>query len=352
MNTVVISREAAGSRGQTSHLPTIRFRAGCRWTAAGLWLALALLASGISFAPGAVAQDASWQDDQQPRRRRVPRRRPTRTTNCPAANSQRATIRRRQWPPHGLERLSRRRVCRPAGKQPQQRAKRSPPATPSPRGRPSLRRAPAAAEEENSLLPGDLFRNPDEDGNEDDFGYHGPALREILSNRLWFRGEALLWWIRGGETPPLLTTSPGSTPLAQAGVLGQPGTTVLFGDQELNTGLHAGAACPSAFGWTVARNRDWNSPTWSWARTRNRTAARAWAIPFSPDRTTTCRPGPWRAQERPEFGRDCLSRLLQRHLQRESPPRTFKGPRPSGGTRSPMKATGGSISSPAIASSV
>ena len=69
MNTVVISHEAAGSRGQNSHLPTIRFRAGCRWTAAGLWLALALLASGISFAPGAVAQDASWQDDQQPRRR-------------------------------------------------------------------------------------------------------------------------------------------------------------------------------------------------------------------------------------------------------------------------------------------
>ena len=31
-----------------------------------------------------------------------------------------------------------------------------------------------------------------------------------------------------------------STPQAQAGVLGQPDTTVLFGDQELNTGLHAG----------------------------------------------------------------------------------------------------------------
>ena len=65
-------------------------------------------------------------------------------------------------------------------------------------------------------------------------------MRGILANRLWFRGEALLWWVQRRETPPLLTTSPGSTPQAQAGVLGQPNTTVLFGDEELNTGLHAG----------------------------------------------------------------------------------------------------------------
>ena len=64
---------------------------------------------------------------------------------------------------------------------------------------------------------------------------------------MWFRGEALLWWVRGGQTPALLTTSPASTPVAQAGVLGQTGTTVLFGDQELNTGLHPGARMSFGF---------------------------------------------------------------------------------------------------------
>ena len=66
-------------------------------------------------------------------------------------------------------------------------------------------------------------------------------MRGILAHRLWFRGESLLWWIRGGQTPPLLTTSPGSTAQTQAGVLGQTDTTILFGDQQMNTGLHAGA---------------------------------------------------------------------------------------------------------------
>jgi hypothetical protein len=92
----------------------------------------------------------------------------------------------------------------------------------------------------NALLPADPFENRCEGCDQCDFGLCGPGLREILCNRLWFHGEALLWWLRGGQTPPLLTTSPPSTPLTQAGVLGQPDTTILFGDQQLNTGMHAG----------------------------------------------------------------------------------------------------------------
>ncbi|MGO9114381.1 MAG: BBP7 family outer membrane beta-barrel protein [Thermoguttaceae bacterium] len=90
------------------------------------------------------------------------------------------------------------------------------------------------------MEPSEPFGASGDDGDESDFGYYGPALREVLTNRLWFRGESLLWWVRGGQTPPLLTTSPGSTPQSQAGVLGQPNTAILFGDEELNTGLHAG----------------------------------------------------------------------------------------------------------------
>lgn len=50
----------------------------------------------------------------------------------------------------------------------------------------------------------------------------------------WVRGEALYWSTSGMSLPPLVTTSPTGTPLAEAGVLGEPGTTILFGNQSVN----------------------------------------------------------------------------------------------------------------------
>jgi hypothetical protein len=54
-------------------------------------------------------------------------------------------------------------------------------------------------------------------------------------NRLYISGEYLLWWIKDGHYPALVTTAPaGST-----GVLGEPGTIVLFGgnvDNEERSG--------------------------------------------------------------------------------------------------------------------
>jgi hypothetical protein len=55
----------------------------------------------------------------------------------------------------------------------------------------------------------------------------------------WGRAEYLYWWVRGGDTPPLVTTSPDNTPQAQAGVL--PDATVLFGNQRINTQGRSGA---------------------------------------------------------------------------------------------------------------
>jgi len=54
------------------------------------------------------------------------------------------------------------------------------------------------------------------------------------SSRFWVKGEYLLWWLQGDHIPPLVTTSPAGTPAAAAGVLGQPGTQILFGDQRVN----------------------------------------------------------------------------------------------------------------------
>jgi hypothetical protein len=53
--------------------------------------------------------------------------------------------------------------------------------------------------------------------------------------RYWVRGDWMMWWTSGANLPPLVTTSPQGTSQDQAGVLGQPGTSILFGDSTVNT---------------------------------------------------------------------------------------------------------------------
>lgn len=49
----------------------------------------------------------------------------------------------------------------------------------------------------------------------------------------WVRFEYLYWMMDGMTVPPLVTGSPTGTARTNAGVLGLPSTTVLFGDQEI-----------------------------------------------------------------------------------------------------------------------
>ncbi|GIX00172.1 MAG: hypothetical protein KatS3mg111_3504 [Pirellulaceae bacterium] len=51
----------------------------------------------------------------------------------------------------------------------------------------------------------------------------------------WAQADYLLWWGKGMEVPPLVTTSPSGTDRAAAGVLGQPGTSILYGGDEILT---------------------------------------------------------------------------------------------------------------------
>ncbi len=51
------------------------------------------------------------------------------------------------------------------------------------------------------------------------------------NNRLSVEGEYLIWWLREGRVPALLTTSSA----ASHGLLGAPDTSVLFGDERLTT---------------------------------------------------------------------------------------------------------------------
>jgi hypothetical protein len=52
--------------------------------------------------------------------------------------------------------------------------------------------------------------------------------------------DALGWWVKGDSLPALVTSAPVGTAQDVAGVLGQPSTTVLFGNQNVNTGIRWG----------------------------------------------------------------------------------------------------------------
>jgi hypothetical protein len=61
-----------------------------------------------------------------------------------------------------------------------------------------------------------------------------------LADHSWVRMEYLGWFVNGMRIPPLVTTSPIGTSQAQAGVIGQPGTTTLYGGSSILTGLRSG----------------------------------------------------------------------------------------------------------------
>jgi len=58
--------------------------------------------------------------------------------------------------------------------------------------------------------------------------------------RYWFRVDYLGWWLTGSHLPPLITASPPGTARTQSGVLGAPGTQVLFGGESVNDDFRSG----------------------------------------------------------------------------------------------------------------
>lgn len=74
------------------------------------------------------------------------------------------------------------------------------------------------------------------------FGQNGCALPvwSAWHDRLWFRGDYLMWWGRGADLPPLVTTSPTGTDRDVAGVLGEDTTSALFGDDSYGSDTRSG----------------------------------------------------------------------------------------------------------------
>jgi len=74
-------------------------------------------------------------------------------------------------------------------------------------------------------------------------------------NLFWAEVDYLAWTVKGDRPPPLVTTSPAGTPLPQAGVLGLPTTTVLFGDSSVNGGWRSGGRLQAGYWFDPQHNR-------------------------------------------------------------------------------------------------
>lgn len=74
----------------------------------------------------------------------------------------------------------------------------------------------------------------------DDCGVGGDCGVGFGMAPVFFGMEGLLWVRHGQQLPPLVTTSQAGTPAATAGVLGLPGTSVIFGDQRVEDGFMPG----------------------------------------------------------------------------------------------------------------
>jgi hypothetical protein len=78
-----------------------------------------------------------------------------------------------------------------------------------------------------------------------DLWHPGECMNEPFV--FWAEADYLLWAIKDSPLPPLVTTSPAGTPRAQAGVIGAPGTAVLFGGNELDNEERSGARIDLGF---------------------------------------------------------------------------------------------------------
>ena len=81
-----------------------------------------------------------------------------------------------------------------------------------------------------------------------------PRIKSRIDNRLYLRGEYLIWNVTGMDAPPMVTTSPSGTPQDTAAVLGEPGTSVLFGGTDINSGAVSGILLGGGMWLTTARN--------------------------------------------------------------------------------------------------
>jgi hypothetical protein len=94
------------------------------------------------------------------------------------------------------------------------------------------------------------------------------ATGEFLVPRSWVtrwyvRAEYLALWTTGNPLPALVTTSPADTPRLDAGVLGEPGTEVLFGQEYAEDNGHQGGRLTFGYWFDDAHTRGVEAQLWA-----------------------------------------------------------------------------------------
>ena len=79
-----------------------------------------------------------------------------------------------------------------------------------------------------------------------------PAPAPQAGGSFWAEAEYLYWQIKGDKLPALVTTGP-DTLIATAGVLGAPGTSVLFGQSTVNQDWRSGVRVRAGYWFDPAR---------------------------------------------------------------------------------------------------
>jgi hypothetical protein len=79
--------------------------------------------------------------------------------------------------------------------------------------------------------------------------------KPIDFNPFWAEVDYLAWSVTGDKLPALVTTAPAGTPRGLAGVLGQPTTSVLFGNSTVNNDWRSGGRVTAGYWFDPQRSR-------------------------------------------------------------------------------------------------
>ena len=95
------------------------------------------------------------------------------------------------------------------------------------------------------------------------------------ANQFYFSAEYLLWWMRSSGAPPLLTTSPARSD----GIIGQPGTSTIFGGGPVGPTGRSGARFNAGWWFSECQNWGLDGSFFFLAPTRSEFAASSAAYP-------------------------------------------------------------------------
>ena len=90
----------------------------------------------------------------------------------------------------------------------------------------------------------------------------GLCLPRSWVTRWYVRGEYIALWVNDDPLPALVTTSPSGTPRADAGVLGEPETDVLVGEENWNDRAQPGGRLTFGYWLDDAHTFAWEAQMW------------------------------------------------------------------------------------------